>query len=71
LGALSAGTYSSSVFQPAITYRVPAGWGNFEDLPGNLLLIPPGGKLSGVDPGTSDYVGVYPRIEAKGQSALT
>jgi hypothetical protein len=50
------------VFRPTIAYRVPKGWGNFEDLPGNFLLIPPGGKLAGVDPGTSDFVGVYTSV---------
>ena len=62
LGPLSAGTYTTSVFQPKLTYRVPAGWGNLEDTPGNFLLIPPGGHLAGVNPGTSDYVGVYTRV---------
>src|SRR5438046_2540573 len=65
LGRLSAGTYTTSVFNPTLTYRVPHGWGNFEDLSGNFLLLPPGGHLSGVDPGTSDYVGVYTSIEAE------
>jgi hypothetical protein len=41
---------------------VPPGWGNFEDLPGNFLLIPPGGDVLEVDPGRSDYIGVYTRV---------
>ena len=65
LGPLAAGTYTTSAFQPTLTYRLPAGWGNFEDLPGNFLLIPPGGHVAGVDPGTSDYVGVYTSVAAE------
>jgi hypothetical protein len=38
---------------------VPDGWANYEDLPGNFLLVPPSGSLDGVDAGTSDYIGVY------------
>jgi hypothetical protein len=64
LGSIPAGTYTTKVFQPTITYHVPSGWGNFEDTPGNFLLIPPGGNLAGVDPGTSDYIGIYTHIIA-------
>ncbi len=39
LGNLDPGTYSTSVFDPKITYTVPAGWTNFEDLPGNFWLF--------------------------------
>jgi hypothetical protein len=59
LGPLAAGTYTTQVFQPAITYTVPDGWANYEDLPGNFLLVPPGASLEGVDAGTSDYIGIY------------
>jgi hypothetical protein len=45
---------------------VPAGWGNLEDLPGNFLLLPPGATLAGVNPGTSDYLGVYSSVVAAG-----
>jgi hypothetical protein len=38
LGALEPGTYTTVSFSPAITYTVPAGWTNGEDLPGNFLL---------------------------------
>ena len=65
LGPLAAGTYTTSVFQPTLTYRLPAGWGNFEDLPGNFLLIPPGGYVTGVGSDRSDYVGVYTSIAAQ------
>lgn len=62
LGALPAGTYTTSVFQTPISYTVPEGWANYEDLPGNFLLIPPGGSNDGVDAGTSDYVGIYQNV---------
>jgi hypothetical protein len=65
LGKLVAGTYTTVGFHPQITYQVPAGWSNFEDLPGNFLLIPPRGRLSGVDPGTSDFIGIYAHITAE------
>ena len=38
LGALAPGTYTTQSFSPAITYTVPAGWTNSEDLPGNFVL---------------------------------
>jgi hypothetical protein len=59
LGALAAGTYRTTVFETPFTFTVPEGWANYEDLPGNFLLLPPGGDIYGVDAGTSDYVGVY------------
>jgi hypothetical protein len=62
LGPLEAGTYETSVFEPQITYLVPEGWANYEDLPGNFLLVPPGDDLAGVNAGTSDYIGVYSSI---------
>lgn len=62
LGPLEAGTYSTQTFEPQLTYSVPAGWDNEEDLPGNFLLLPPGSDLDGVDAGTSDYLGVYSHV---------
>ena len=59
LGPLEAGTYTTRAFKTQLTYTVPDGWANFEDLPGNFLLIPPSGSNEGVDAGTSDYIGVY------------
>ncbi|MBT2499253.1 hypothetical protein J7E25_09100 [Agromyces sp. ISL-38] len=58
------GTYTTQRFTPGITYEVPEGWANFEDLPGNFLLVPPTGSLEGVDAGTSDYIGIYTSIAA-------
>jgi hypothetical protein len=62
LGHLAAGTYTTGVFHPAITYRVPAGWANYEDNPGNFPLVPPGGNLPGVNAGTSDFIGIYTSV---------
>jgi YVTN family beta-propeller protein len=62
IGPLAAGEYTTVTFQPQLTYRVPAGWANFQDLPGNFLLVPPGGNKAGVDAGTSDAVGVFTSI---------
>lgn len=59
LGPLAAGTYTTRAFKTPLTYTVPDGWANYEDLPGNFLLIPPSGSNEGVDAGTSDYIGVY------------
>jgi hypothetical protein len=62
LGRLAAGTYTTQVFHPAITYTVPAGWKNYEDTPGNFLLVPPHGNLPGVNAGTSDFIGIYTSV---------
>jgi hypothetical protein len=59
LGPLEPGTYETSEFWAPFSYTVPEGWANYEDEPGNFLLVPPGGTLDGVDAGTSDYIGVY------------
>jgi hypothetical protein len=64
LGALAAGTYTTRLFQPAITYTVAAGWKNFEDTPGNFLLVPPSGNLPGVNAATSDFIGIYTSVGA-------
>lgn len=66
LGPLDAGQYTTEQFSPTLTYSVPDGWDNEEDLSGNFLLVPPGGDLPGVDAGTSDYVGVYTGVKASG-----
>ena len=47
-----------------MTYTVSDGWANYEDLPGNFLLVPPGESLEGVDAGTGDYIGLYDGVVA-------
>lgn len=64
LGALQSGTYTTTVFQPQLTYTVPAGWSNLEDTPGNFLLVPPHFTLAGVNAGTSDFIGIYTSVAA-------
>ncbi|AUZ87650.1 hypothetical protein CVO76_08425 [Arthrobacter agilis] len=62
LGTLMAGTYSTTSFEPALSYTVPAGWTNGQDLPGNLLLsrsVDPAGGIWG-----GSYIGVYQDIRA-------
>ncbi len=65
LGRLATGTYKTTVFHPTITYTVPAGWTNFEDTPGNFLLVPRRGNLPGVNAGTSDFIGIYASVAAE------
>jgi hypothetical protein len=71
LGRLAAGTYTTMVFHPAITYTVPAGWTNFEDTPGNFLLVPRRGNLPGVNGGTSDFIGIYASVAAEVNSCTS
>jgi hypothetical protein len=62
VGELSAGTHRTSTFRPALTYTVPVGWTNFNDHEGVAGWVPPGGDWQGVDPGKSDYLGVFTSI---------
>ena len=62
LGEVSAGTHTTRSFKPALTYTIPAGWTNFNDSKGNFGFVPPGGDWKAVDPGKSDYLGVFQRI---------
>lgn len=59
LGELEGTSYRTRAFVPGLTYTVPEGWSNMEDLPGNFLLLPPGRGLQGVDAGDVDFLGVY------------
>ncbi len=55
--------YATEVFTPQLAYRVPVeDWYNYEDTPGNFLLVPPGNDLRGVNAGTSDFIGVYTSV---------
>ncbi len=62
LGLLEAGTYSTTVFGLGLTYTVTEGWGNFEDLPGQVAFVPPHGDTDAVNAGLSDYVGVVDSV---------
>lgn len=57
IGPLAAGRYQTTTFQPSITYTVPNGWVNGEDLPGNFLLVRAGDPQEGIYGG--NYVGIY------------
>src|SRR4051812_19079838 len=59
LGSVAAGRHTTTRFQPQMTYTVPAGWSNVEDLKGNVSLLAPGGNLAGAAAGTSDTIGVF------------
>ena len=71
LGLLEAGTYTTAAFTPQLTYTVPAGWQNLEDLPGNFLLLPPGYDLDGVDAAFSEYIGIYASVRAENRLCTT
>ncbi|MDQ0822290.1 hypothetical protein QFZ79_000037 [Arthrobacter sp. V4I6] len=62
LGDLAAGTYTTKSFEPKLTYTVPEGWLNGEDLPGNVLLRRTDDPQEG-DWGGS-YIGVYQNVRA-------
>ena len=62
LGPMTAGTHTSVAFATPTTFVVPDGWVNFEDLRGNLALLPPGGDIGGVDAGTSDALGIAANV---------
>lgn len=64
LNDLAPGTYTTADFEPALTYTVPDGWFNAEDLYGNFQLLRP----ADVAPEwQANYIGVYrsPRIPAQ------
>ena len=62
LGDLDPGIYKTSTFKPQVTYTVPAGWTNFEDLPGNFWLFQQQDGQDG-DLGGS-YLGIYQDVNA-------
>jgi hypothetical protein len=65
LGELSAGTYSTTSFAPSITYTVPDdGWSNWEDREGIFMLLAPGESFAGVEPDTSEWIGVFRNVGA-------
>lgn len=46
--AMPAGTYTSTVFQPAVTYTVPDGWVVVGDSPKSFQLAPAGNEVDGI-----------------------
>jgi hypothetical protein len=59
VGQLDAGRHRSQALHPALTYSVPRGWANPEDLQANYELLPPGASPPAVEAGDADYIGVY------------
>jgi hypothetical protein len=64
LGAIDAGTYETTTFEPQITYTVPDGWMNMEDLPGNFWLYLEEDAAGQATPRGGSYVGIYQNIHA-------
>jgi tRNA A-37 threonylcarbamoyl transferase component Bud32 len=64
LGELTAGTHSSSTFQPKLTYTVPVDWTNFADHPDAFGLVPPGGDWQAIDAEKSDALFVLNHVAA-------
>ncbi|WP_137843122.1 hypothetical protein [Microbacterium sp. 2FI] len=64
LGALAAGEYQTRVFQPQITYAVPEGWMNYEDLPGNFWLFLEDDLAVQTTPRGGSYLGIFTNIHA-------
>lgn len=56
--------HDNEVHAPQSPTLCRPGWSNFVDAGGEFLLLPPNGKLSGVNDGTSDYIGVYAEVAA-------
>lgn len=62
LGPVEAGSYATESFTPSLSYTVPEGWSNEEDLPGNVLLTRTDDSQDGVWGGS--YIGVYQNVRA-------
>jgi hypothetical protein len=56
LGRLAAGTYSSALFNPSITFTVPAGWADHADSLGEYVLYAPGSKPNASEFGARDWI---------------
>ena len=57
-GELGAGSYSSTQFEPAVTYTVSEGWQNLVDLPGAYLLAAPDITLDALFAGDGYGLGI-------------
>ena len=65
LGELAPRQHTRRSFsRPRSAIRCLSGWSNFEDTPGNFLLVPPRGNLPGVNRDTGDFIGVASSITA-------
>src|SRR5262249_38605470 len=64
LGVLAAGIHTSGSFRPRFSFRVPARWANYLDIPGLYLLQPPGAKPPG-DSIAGSFIGLETRVAAE------
>lgn len=55
-GLLIAGTYHSVLFQPRLTFEVPAGWADHADSRGEYVLFAPGSKPNASEFGARDWI---------------
>jgi hypothetical protein len=55
-GSLAAGTHSSVLFIPKVTFEVPAGWTDHADSKGEYVLYAPGSKPAATEGGTRDWI---------------
>ena len=62
LGPLPAGEYRTTTFEPQLTYTVPDGWTNMEDLPGNFWLYQQRDSQEGARGGS--YLGIFSNVHA-------
>jgi hypothetical protein len=62
LGTLAAGTYTTTSFEPTLSYTVPEGWTNGEELPGQVLLSRTGDTE--VETWGGSYIGIYQNVRA-------
>src|SRR5512135_1386107 len=68
--SLPAGTYTSKVFKPAVTYTLPSGWDNPNDTADYLDLTPAGSDVGGIflfrDPQVASQDSLCPATPAAG-----
>jgi hypothetical protein len=56
VGPLAAGTHTSALFAPQITFVVPAGWSNHADSAGEYVIFAPGSKPNASEFGARDWI---------------
>ncbi len=64
LGRLAAGDYQTTTFNPQLSYTVPDGWTNMEDLPGNFWLYLQVDEAAQSTPRGGSFLGIYSNVHA-------
>jgi hypothetical protein len=64
LGPLAAGEYHTTTFRTQLSYTVPDGWTNMEDLPGNFWLYLQEDEAGQSTPRGGSFLGIYSNIHA-------